>query len=149
MQFSAPSLVATVFGLIATDMYTANTTELSTGYIDESVVPIFNFLYKINDGKRIIQDYCEMIESDSTMFNMKSGTKPNCLNNHSFIDSNDTIKNFTITEKEIDELIIKRKIAKENKEYDKADQIREKLLRKNIQLEDKPDKTVWRRLKIR
>ena len=33
-----------------------------------------------------------------------------------------------------------------NKEYKKADQIREKLLEKNIQLEDKPDRTVWRRL---
>ena len=98
MQFSAPSLVATVFGLIATDIYTTNTTELSTGYIDDSVVPIFNFLYKINDGKRIIQDYCEMIESDTTMFNMKSGTKPNCLNNHSFIDSNDTINIYRINE---------------------------------------------------
>ena len=51
-----------------------------------------------------------------------------------------------MTEKEVDELIIKRKIAKENKEYEKADQIREQLLEKNIQLEDKPDKTVWRRL---
>ena len=65
------------------------------------------------------------------------------------VNSNETIENSIITEKEIDELIMKRKIAKENKEYEKADQIREKLLRKNIQLEDKPDKTVWRRLKIR
>ena len=37
-------------------------------------------------------------------------------------------------------------IVKENKEYEKADQIREQLLEKNIQLEDKPDRTVWRRL---
>ena len=51
-----------------------------------------------------------------------------------------------MTEKEIDELIIKRKIAKENKEYEKADQIREQLLEKNIQLEDRLDRTVWRRL---
>ena len=62
------------------------------------------------------------------------------------INSNEEIENSTMTEKEIDELIIKRKIAKENKEYDKADQIREQLLEKNIQLEDKPDRTVWRRL---
>ena len=61
-------------------------------------------------------------------------------------NTNETIKNSFITEKEIDELIIQRKIAKENKEYDKADQIREQLLVKNIQLEDKPNKTVWRRL---
>ena len=62
------------------------------------------------------------------------------------INSNKAIENSTITEKEIEELIIKRKIAKDNKEYDKADQIREQLLEKNIQLEDKPDRTVWRRL---
>ncbi len=62
------------------------------------------------------------------------------------VNSNETIENSIITDKEIDELIIKRKIAKENKEYDKADQIREQLLGKNIQLEDKPNKTVWRRL---
>jgi len=61
------------------------------------------------------------------------------------VNSNKTIENSSITEKEIDELIKKRKIAKENKEYEKADQIREKLLGKNIQLEDKPDRTVWRR----
>ncbi len=59
--------------------------------------------------------------------------------------SNKSFDNSTITEKEIDELIIKRKVAKENKEYEKADQIREQLLEKNIQLEDKPDRTVWRR----
>ena len=62
------------------------------------------------------------------------------------INSNKAIENSTITEKEIEELIIKRKIAKVNKEYDKADQIREQLLEKNIQLEDKPDRTVWRKL---
>ena len=62
------------------------------------------------------------------------------------INSNEAIENSAMTEKEIDELIIKRKIAKENKEYEKADQIREQLLEKNIQLEDKPDRTVWRRL---
>ena len=62
------------------------------------------------------------------------------------VNSNETIENSAMTEKEINELIIKRKIAKENKEYEKADQIREQLLEKNIQLEDKPDRTVWRRL---
>ena len=62
------------------------------------------------------------------------------------VNSNKAIKNSAITEKEINELIMKRKIAKENKEYEKADLIREQLLEKNIQLEDKLDRTVWRRL---
>ena len=98
MQISSASFIVSVFGLMASDMYTTNTTDLSNVYMDESIVPIFNFLFKINDGKRIIRDYCEMIESDSSMFNMKSGTKPNCLNNHSFIDSNNTINVYRIDE---------------------------------------------------
>ena len=50
-----------------------------------------------------------------------------------------------LTEKEIDELILKRQIAKENKDYTNADQIREQLLKLDIILEDKPDKTIWRK----
>ena len=69
----------------------------------------------------------------------------NCLKNKKCNFDKKKILNI-LTEKEIDELIIKRKIAKQNKEYEKADQIREQLLEKNIQLEDKPDRTVWRRL---
>ena len=49
------------------------------------------------------------------------------------------------TEKEIDDLILKRQIAKENRDYTNADQIREQLLKLDIILEDKPDKTIWRK----
>ena len=51
----------------------------------------------------------------------------------------------SLTEKEINELILKRQIAKENKDYTNADQIREQLLKLDIILEDKPDKTIWRK----
>ena len=50
-----------------------------------------------------------------------------------------------ITEKEIEELILERKIAKDSKDYSKADQIREKLLKLDIVLEDRADKTIWRK----
>ena len=50
-----------------------------------------------------------------------------------------------ITDKEINELIIKRKKAKENKDFNEADLIREKLLELNIILEDKPGTTTWRK----
>ena len=50
-----------------------------------------------------------------------------------------------MTEKEIEELILERKIAKDSKDYSKADQIREKLLKLDIVLEDRADKTIWRK----
>ena len=36
-------------------------------------------------------------------------------------------------------------LAKENKEFNKADQIRDKLLKFQIVLEDQPKKTIWRK----
>ena len=50
-----------------------------------------------------------------------------------------------ISDQKINELIIERKIAKDNKNYSLADQIRNKLLELNIILEDKPDRTDWRK----
>ena len=50
-----------------------------------------------------------------------------------------------MTEKEIEELILERKAAKDSKDYSKADQIREKLLKLDIVLEDRADKTIWRK----
>ena len=51
----------------------------------------------------------------------------------------------SMTEKEIEELILERKTAKDSKNYSKADQIREKLLKLDIVLEDRADKTIWRK----
>ncbi len=51
----------------------------------------------------------------------------------------------SMTEKEIEELILERKTAKDSKDYSKADQIREKLLKLDIVLEDRADKTIWRK----
>ena len=50
-----------------------------------------------------------------------------------------------ISDKKINKLIIERKIAKDNKNYSLADEIRNKLLELNIILEDKPDRTDWRK----
>ena len=61
------------------------------------------------------------------------------------IQSNDQNLDFNITDEEINELILKRKKAKDNKDFDKADLIREKLLELNIILEDKPEITTWRK----
>lgn len=49
-----------------------------------------------------------------------------------------------ITPEEIDDLIKERNNARTEKKWDKADQIRNKLHKKGIILEDKPGKTVWK-----
>ena len=51
----------------------------------------------------------------------------------------------SMTENEIEELILERKTAKDSKDYSKADQIRERLLKLDIVLEDRADKTIWRK----
>jgi cysteinyl-tRNA synthetase len=51
----------------------------------------------------------------------------------------------SINDEEINKLILERKIAKENKDFIKADKIRDVLLKSNIILEDKPGITNWRK----
>jgi len=51
----------------------------------------------------------------------------------------------SINDEEINKLILERKIAKENKDFIKADEIRDVLLKSNIILEDKPGITNWRK----
>ena len=51
----------------------------------------------------------------------------------------------SINDEEINKLILERKIAKENKDFIKADQIRDVLLKSNIILEDKLGITNWRK----
>ena len=51
----------------------------------------------------------------------------------------------SINDEEINKLILERKIAKENKDFIKADQIRDVLLKSNIILEDKLGMTNWRK----
>ena len=54
--------------------------------------------------------------------------------------------NNNITEKEINNLILERQNAKQEKNFKKADEIREKLLNLKIILEDQPGKTSWRKV---
>tara|TARA_B110000305_G_scaffold111743_1_gene125820 strand:- start:9597 stop:10967 length:1371 start_codon:yes stop_codon:yes gene_type:complete len=51
----------------------------------------------------------------------------------------------SINDEEINKLILERKIAKENKDFIKADEIRDVLLKSNIILEDKLGMTNWRK----
>ena len=54
--------------------------------------------------------------------------------------------NNNISEKEINNLILERQNAKQEKNFKKADEIREKLLNLKIILEDQPGKTSWRKV---
>lgn len=48
-----------------------------------------DLMFKINEGRRIIYDYCEVIEPDSSIFQTEK--RPKCLFNYSYIDANNTI----------------------------------------------------------
>ncbi|MEC7787174.1 MAG: cysteine--tRNA ligase, partial [Pseudomonadota bacterium] len=50
-----------------------------------------------------------------------------------------------ISEEEIEALISKRNEARQNKDFETADSIRDDLLSKDIILEDKNDKTFWKK----
>ena len=50
-----------------------------------------------------------------------------------------------ISEEEIEALISKRNEARQNKDFETADSIRDDLLSKDIVLEDKNDKTFWKK----
>lgn len=53
-------------------------------------------------------------------------------------------KKLPITEEEIEQLIQERALARKNRDWQKADSIRNELMSKGIILEDKPDRTVWK-----
>ena len=63
----------------------------------------------------------------------------NNSHNHEGLDND-------ITEEEINNLIFERQNAKKEKDFKKADKIRDNLLNFKIVLEDQPDKTIWRRV---
>ena len=61
------------------------------------------------------------------------------------IEDNNQNLDVNISDEEINKLILKRKKAKDNRDFHEADLIREKLLELYIILEDKPDITTWRK----
>jgi len=49
-----------------------------------------------------------------------------------------------ISEKEIEDKILERDKARENKNFELADKIRDELLNKGVLIEDKNGKTIWK-----
>ncbi len=54
------------------------------------------------------------------------------------------LRKLNITEEEIQKAIQERTLARKQKDWKKADELREELLKKGIILEDKADRTVWK-----
>jgi cysteinyl-tRNA synthetase len=52
---------------------------------------------------------------------------------------------FDLSDKEIEKLISDRNIARENKNFDLADEFRDQLIKKGIVLEDQDGKTIWKK----
>ena len=55
-----------------------------------------------------------------------------------------SLKESTISVEEIEKMIRDRNLARERKDYEKADLIRNQLLKENIVLEDKGSETIWK-----
>ena len=54
------------------------------------------------------------------------------------------VKETSIDEVVIKKLINERNLARKNKDFDKADKIRQKLNQMDIEIEDLADRTVWK-----
>ena len=66
-----------------------NSSELGFNNDYVNIENTVDLLSKINEGARLVYDYCEIVDPDITMFTVEK--KPYCLYNYSFIDSNNTI----------------------------------------------------------
>ena len=86
-------LRASLLALATTSVNYNNTTEIANYYIMEKE-NVIDLLYKINEGYKIVYDYCENLElNDGYIF---KNDKPDCLFNYSYIDSNNGINLYTI-----------------------------------------------------
>ena len=59
-------------------------------------------------------------------------------------NKNKIIKKINITKQEILKMIDERNLARKNSDFKKADEIRDRLKRNNVDLEDTPQETIWK-----
>lgn len=64
------------------------TTEM-VPYISNNLIQTTDLLFKLNEGTRLVYDYCEIVEPDEGIF--RNEKKPTCLFNYSYFDSSDNI----------------------------------------------------------
>ena len=97
-----------------------------------------------DESNRGSRECAQKLKNSSKILGILSQSTEEWFKSRNEHNKNKVVNNF-LTDKEIDELILKRRIAKESKDYVLADQIREQLLKLDIVLEDKSDKTIWRK----
>jgi cysteinyl-tRNA synthetase len=89
------------------------------------------------------KECAQKLKNSSSILGILSNSSENWFK---YGNSNLINKNVSsINDEEINKLILERKIAKENKDFIKADEIRDVLLKSNIILEDKLGITNWRK----
>lgn len=140
----------------------------SASTIDESINLIKKFEKIFNDNSSINNsgDECDELvdilsddlNTPEAMTYLSSVSKKAKANRHdkkAFISScnflgfdfkndNKPVKETLIDEVVIKELINERNLARKNKDFDKADKIRQKLNQMDIEIEDLADRTVWK-----
>jgi cysteinyl-tRNA synthetase len=99
--------------------------------------------YLADQANKGSQECAQKLKNSSSILGLLSNSTENWFK---YGNSNLINKNVSsINDEEINKLILERKIAKENKNFLKADEIRDLLLKSNIILEDKPGITNWRK----
>ena len=99
--------------------------------------------YLADQANKGSQECAQKLKNSSSILGILSNSTENWFK---YENSNLINKNVSnINDEEINKLILERKIAKENKDFLKADEIRDLLLQSNIILEDKPGITNWRK----
>ena len=99
--------------------------------------------YLADQANKGSQECAQKLKNSSSILGILSNSTENWFK---YGNSNLINKNVSsINDEEINKLILERKIAKENKDFLKADEIRDLLLKSNIILEDKLGITNWRK----
>ena len=99
--------------------------------------------YLADQANKGSQECAQKLKNSSSILGILSNSTEHWFK---YGNSNLINKNVSsINDEEINKLILERKIAKQNKDFLKADEIRDLLLQSNIILEDKPGITNWRK----
>ena len=101
--------------------------------------------YLADQANKGSKECAQQLKNSSLILGILSNSSENWLKYGSANQQDNVNLNSTMNDDQINNLILERKMAKDNKDFSKADEIREILLKSNITLEDKADKTVWRR----
>ena len=101
--------------------------------------------YLADQANKGSKECAQQLKNSSLILGLLSNSSENWLKYGSANQQDNVNLNSTMNDDQINDLILERKMAKDNKDFSKADEIREILLKSNITLEDKADKTVWRR----